>query len=200
MRQVEAALEGGAALLQYRAKDLAPALRLEQARKLAPLCRARRVALIVNDSPELALAAGADGVHLGREDGDARAARRALPAGIVGVSCYADLSRARDAAAAGADYIGIGSMFPSSTKPQAVRAPLDLIARAHAESGLPVAAIGGLTLANAPSVVAAGAAMIAVISALFDADDVSSAARRFARLFDPPTPGSSDARTQPQPL
>jgi len=200
VRQVEAVLEGGAALVQYRAKDLAPALRLEQARRLAVVCRAHRAALIVNDSPELALAAGADGVHLGRDDGDARAARLAMPGAIVGVSCYADLQRARDAAGAGADYIGIGSVFPSPTKPHAVHAPLDLLARAQAESGLPVAAIGGITLANAPRVIGAGAAMIAVISALFDADDVSCAARGFARLFDTPTTGPSDVRTQPQPV
>ena len=199
-REVEAAIEGGAALVQYRAKDLPPELRLEQARRLAALCRGRDVPLIVNDSPELALAAGADGVHLGRDDGDVRAARRALPRGIVGVSCYADLARAREAAQAGADYVGIGSVFPSSTKPNAVHAPLELLARAHAESGLPVAAIGGITLANAPRVVAAGAAMIAVISALFEADDVSSAARGFARVFDTPTNGPTDARAQPQPV
>ena len=200
VRQVEAALEGGAALVQYRAKELAPALRLEQARRLAAVCRSHDALLIVNDSAELALAAGADGVHLGREDGDARAARSALPRAILGVSCYADLQRARDAAEAGADYIGIGSVFPSPTKPHAVHAPLELLARAHAESGLPVAAIGGITLANAPRVVAAGAAMLAVITALFDADDVSSAARGFARLFDVSPTGPSDVRTQPQPL
>ena len=182
-RRVAAAIEGGAALVQYRAKLASQPLKLAQARRLAALCRQNGVPLIVNDSVELALAAGADGVHLGREDGEVRAARNAMPGGIVGVSCYADIDRARAARGSGADYIGVGSMFPSPTKPAAVRAPLELLARAAEASGLPVAAIGGITLDNAPRVVAAGADMAAVISALFEADDVCSAARDFARLF-----------------
>jgi thiamine-phosphate pyrophosphorylase len=199
-RQVEAAIEGGAALVQYRSKDLDAELRLAQARALVQLCRGHGVPLIVNDSIELAVACGADGVHVGRGDAGARAARAALPRGIVGVSCYADVALARDAADAGADYIGIGSVFPSPTKPHAIHAPLELIARAHDACGLPVAAIGGITPSNAASVVAAGAAMLAVISALFEADDVAGAARGFARLFETSTPGPLDARTQPQPL
>jgi thiamine-phosphate pyrophosphorylase len=198
--QVGACLEGGAALVQYRAKDLAHDLKLEQARRLAEVCRHHGVALIVNDSVELALAAGADGVHLGRDDGDPRAARRAFPHGIVGVSCYNEIERARDAGAAGADYIGIGSVFASATKPGAVRAPLELIARARAASGLPVAAIGGITAANAPLAIAAGADMVAVIGALFEARDIAAAAKDFARLFETQHPGSHDARAQPQPL
>jgi thiamine-phosphate pyrophosphorylase len=200
LAQVTACLEGGAALVQYRAKDLPHALRLEQARRLAQACRDHGVPLIVNDSVELALASQAGGVHLGRDDGDPRAARRAFPHGIIGVSCYDELDRAREAGAAGADYIGIGSVFASSTKPGAVRAPLDLIARARAASGLPVAAIGGITRANATLAIAAGADMVAVIGALFEAQDIAAAAKDFARLFEPSRPGSRDARAQPQPL
>jgi thiamine-phosphate pyrophosphorylase len=198
--RVEACLAGGAALLQYRAKNASPALALEQARRLAGICRARGVPFVVNDSIDLALACGADGVHVGREDADARAARRALPHGIVGVSCYADAAGASAAAAAGADYVAIGSVFASPTKPAAVRAPLDLIGKARAASGLPVVAIGGITLANAPQAIAAGADMVAVISAVFDAPDIAAAARAFAHLYAEPLPGSRDARAQPQPL
>lgn len=197
---VEAALAGGAALVQYRAKTATGALALEQARSLAAVCRAASVPLIVNDSVDLALAAGADGVHLGREDIDPKGARARMPGALIGVSCYADLARARQAAEAGADYVAIGSVFPSSTKPSAVRAPLELLRAAGRASSLPVVAIGGITLANARLAIDAGADMIAAISAVFDAPDVKRAARDFARLFEATHPGSNDARTQPRAL
>jgi thiamine-phosphate pyrophosphorylase len=190
-------LEGGARIVQYRAKSLAPALALEQARSLAHECRRADALFIVNDSVELALAAGADGVHLGREDGDPREARARMPRAVIGVSCYADPQRARDAAAAGASYVGIGSIFASSTKPHAAHAPLEIVARAKAAGGLPVAAIGGITPANAARVVDAGADMLAVISALYDAADVTAAARSLSRLFDAPRK-SAEARAQPR--
>ena len=183
LEKVRHAIAGGAALVQYRAKDLPRERQLEQARGLASLCRARGIPLIVNDSVELALEAAADGVHLGRDDAGAREARARMPHGLIGVSCYADLARARAAAREGADYIGIGSVFASTTKPAAVRAPLELLAQAKAESGLPVAAIGGIDASNAGGAVEAGADMLAVISALFDAPDVESAARRFASFY-----------------
>jgi len=183
LERVALALEGGAALVQYRAKDLAPALALEQARRLVALCRAHRAPLIVNDSVELALAAGADGVHVGSEDVAPAVARAALPSGIVGVSCYATPGNARAAAKAGADYVGIGSVFASGTKPGAVRASFDDIAQAQRVGGLPVAAIGGITESNVAQVVHAGAAMAAVISALFDAPDVAAAARALSQPF-----------------
>jgi thiamine-phosphate pyrophosphorylase len=179
-----ASLDGGAALIQYRAKDAPPDLALAQARRLARLCRDRGVPFIVNDSLELALAVQADGVHLGRDDVDLGAARAALPRGIIGVSCYADLQRARSAAAAGADYIAIGSVFASSTKPGAARAPLARLAEAKAASDLPVVAIGGITADNARQAIDAGADMVAVIAAVFDAKDVRAAAGALARLFD----------------
>jgi thiamine-phosphate pyrophosphorylase len=121
-------------------------------------------------------------VHLGRDDGDVRAARTALPGKLLGVSCYADPALARRAADEGADYVGIGSVFASATKPGAPAAALSVLAAARAASGLPVAAIGGITPANAAQAVAAGADMLAVISALFDAPDVRETARAFARL------------------
>ena len=179
--KVAAALAGGAALVQYRFKDLAPALALTQARRLAALCAGADVPFVVNDSVPLAAAVGA-GVHLGRDDESPRAARVLLREALIGVSCYDQPERAREAAAEGADYVAIGSVFASPTKPAAVRAPLALLARAR-EAGLPVVAIGGITPANAPAAIAAGADMVAVISAVFDAPDVEAAARRFARLF-----------------
>jgi thiamine-phosphate pyrophosphorylase len=182
LERVGLALEGGAAAVQYRAKDAGPGEALEQALALRALCDRRGALFIVNDSVELAAAVDADGVHLGRDDGDVAAARRALPAGLVGVSCYADMARVKAAAAAGADYVAIGSVFPSTTKPQAVRAPLDLLGEARA-AGRPVVAIGGITPGNAGQAIEAGADMLAVISAVFDAPDVRQAAAEFAKLF-----------------
>lgn len=198
--KVRACLEGGAAMVQYRAKNASPELALDQARRLLGLCRAHAVPLIVNDSVALALAVGADGVHLGREDDDAAQARLALPRAIIGVSCYDDPQRARAAADAGADYVAIGSVFTSSTKPRAVHAPLERLAAAGELSRLPVVAIGGITAANAPRAIAAGADMVAVIAALFDAVDVAGAARSFARLFEDAPMGGDDVRTQPRAL
>ncbi len=181
---VAASLAGGARAVQYRAKNLAPGAALDQARELAKLCRAHGVPLIVNDSVELALACGADGVHLGRDDAPIATARAALPRGIVGASCYADPNRARDCAAAGADYVAIGSVFASRTKPGAARAPLEAIGEASRVSGLPVVAIGGIDASNAAAAIAAGAEMVAVISAVFDAPDPRRAAASIARLFE----------------
>ena len=183
LERVAQALEGGAALVQYRSKDAPPALALEQARRLVALCRAHRVPLIVNDSIDLAVAAAADGIHVGRDDAAPAAARAALPRGIVGVSCYASPAGAGAAAKARADYVGIGSVFASATKPGAVRASLEDIARARDAGGLPVAAIGGITAENVAQVAAAGADMAAVISSLFDARDVRAAARELSRPF-----------------
>lgn len=183
VEMVSEAIDGGARLVQYRAKSLSAPERARQARALATLCRAKAAALIVNDDPQLAAEVGADGVHLGRDDGDPAAARRLMPDALIGVSCYNQPLLAARAAAAGADYVGIGSLFPSGTKPGAVRAALSLIADAKAASGLPVAGIGGITTANAAAAINAGADMIAVIGALFRAPDVAKAARELSLPF-----------------
>ncbi len=179
--QVAQALEGGIAMLQYRRKARQD---LREARALAALCRARGVPFIVNDDVDIALAAGADGVHLGRDDGDAAAARVKLNGMLLGVSCYASLDAARAAAVAGADYVAFGSVFPSTTKPSAARAPHALFAQAHT-LGVPLVAIGGITLQNAPQLLRAGADALAVISDLFDAPDVAGRARAYGKLFQP---------------
>ncbi len=175
------ALEGGARLLQYRNKSAAPAQRLAEARALMTLAGRHGAKLIVNDDLALALEVKAHGLHLGRDDGELAAARAAFP-GLLGASCYDSLDLAKRAAAAGADYIAFGSVFPSSTKPGAVRAPLSIFAAART-LGPPMVAIGGITLANGPQLVAAGADCLAVISALFDAPDVAAAARAFNQLY-----------------
>ncbi len=183
LARVGAVLEN-AALLQYRNKQADAALKREQLTALMPLCREHGVPLIVNDDPELCLAIGADGVHLGEDDGDAAATRERLgPKALIGVSCYDDLARAHAAVAVGASYIAFGAFFPSPTKPKARRATLDLL-RDSAAFGIPRVAIGGITPDNARSVIEAGADLLAVISSVFDAPKPEAAARAYRALFD----------------
>ena len=184
LRRVGQALQGGLRLLQYRNKPAAAALRREQAGALLGLCRAQGVPLVINDDLQLALEIGADGAHLGREDGDLAAARAALgPGKLLGISCYDDIGRAREAKRVGADYVAFGSFFASPTKPAAVRAPLTLLGAAKAGLGLPVCAIGGFTLQNAPQLIAAGADLLAVITDLFEAPDIRARAAAYTSLF-----------------
>jgi len=187
LARVSAALEAapaGWAALQYRNKRALPAQRNREATALAALCRARSLRFIVNDDVSLALACDANGVHLGRDDGELGAARAQLGDRLLGASCYDSLERARLAVSQGADHVAFGSVFPSGTKPEAVRAPLELFGQARA-MGVPIVAIGGITLANAPEVIAAGADCVAVITDLFGAPDIAERARAFARLFEP---------------
>lgn len=149
---------------------------------LAALCKNNNVIFIVND--DLQLARYADGVHLGKEDGDILQARQQLgPDKIIGVSCYDSLERAVAAEQAGADYVAFGSMFESSTKPQARRASLGLLRKAQSALHIPIVAIGGITLQNAQAVVTAGADAIAVINSVFAATNPCAAAREFSNIF-----------------
>lgn len=183
--QTDAALAGGASAIQYRNKTASGSLRLEQAAALRALCSARGAIFIVNDDVELALAVGADGVHLGRDDASIAAARARLgPAAIIGMSCYDAIARAKSAIAAGGDYIAFGSFYPSRVKPGAARPTLGLIAEAKAHRpDVNVVAIGGITAANAAPLIAAGTDAVAVISALYDAPDIELAARELAACF-----------------
>lgn len=184
LERVTRALDGGAAVVQYRNKVAGSTVRREQAEALLALCHSRDVPLIVNDDWRLAHEIGADGAHLGRDDGDLTIARATLGVdAVLGVSCYDELSRALAAAQAGADYVAFGAFFPSPTKPHARRAHPALLAdTAH----LPAVrvAIGGITPDNAPALVAAGADLLAVISGVFDAPDPTAAARAYLRAFD----------------
>lgn len=184
---VVAALEGGTRLIQYRNKQAPAPLRRAQAAELLRLCRAYGARLIINDDVWLAVEIGADGAHVGQGDlpgNDLVMAREALgPKRLLGVSCYADLARVEAAAKSGADYVGIGSVFPSLTKPHATPAPLDIFGEAKRRFDLPIAAIGGIKLGNAAQVIRAGADMVAVVSDLFDAMDIRHHAGEFQKLF-----------------
>ncbi len=184
LRDVEAVLRGGANVLQYRAKKIAPNLKANQAQALQALCKQYRVPLIINDDAELAKSMSASGVHLGSQDMPIGEAHQSLLSGmLVGVSCYDQLDLAIAAEMNGADYVAFGSFFPSTTKPNAVRPSLDLLREAKKKIACPIVAIGGITLHNAPELIDAGADAVAVISALFDAQDIEATAHDFASLF-----------------
>ena len=171
------ALEGGIALLQYRRKRRD----LHEAREVVAVARRHAVPVIINDDFELALEVDAAGAHLGRDDGELAVARARLAGKILGASCYNDAALARKAVSLGADYVAFGAVFASPTKPGAVRAPLSLFSETRL--GVPLCAIGGITLDNAPQLIAAGADLLAVISDLFDAPDIAQRAAQYRKLF-----------------
>ena len=186
---VKAALRGGARVVQYRDKSDDAPRRRSEAQAIADLCRAQGAAFIVNDDVDLALAVGADGVHLGRDDGGIAAARTVLgPTRLIGVSCYNELERARQATAAGADYVAFGSVYPSATKPDAVRAPLALFDQARRFTDRPLVAIGGINADTIAAVTAAGADAAAVVDAVFAAPDIEQAAAELVAKGFGPTP------------
>lgn len=180
--EVEAAIRGGAAVVQYRDKHPHDALTL--ARELVNICHRHRIPLLLNDSIELALEAGADGVHLGKDDGHIREARERLGAdAIIGISCYNSLERALEAEAHGATYAAFGRFFPSGTKPLASPAHPDTLRQARQALSIPIVAIGGILPENGAALLTAGADLLAVIGGIFDREPESSA-RAYQRLFD----------------
>ncbi len=184
-RVAEAVLRGGAAVLQLRAKRLDDRARLALAQRLAALCTAWGVPFVVDDRVDLAVLCGARGVHLGQRDLPLQAARRLAPSLHVGCSTH-DEAQLREALAAGADIVAFGPVHPTRTKddpdPTVGLGGLERAARL-VDRRVPLVAIGGITAERAAAVVAAGADMVAVISALGDAEDPERAARRFAALF-----------------
>lgn len=181
---VEAALCGGARIIQYRDKGTDPSRRRREAEKLVDLCRAAGALLIVNDDVELAAVVGAHGVHLGKDDLPPPQARDRLgPGALIGVSCYNDLDLARRAVHQGADYVAFGRFYPSDSKPLAVQAYPDLLRRARQTLDVPIVAIGGISPQNGGLLIEAGAHMLAAINAVFGAADIRAAAQAFTRLF-----------------
>jgi thiamine-phosphate pyrophosphorylase len=179
----EQALAGGVAMIQYRDLSDDHPRRLAEATALAALCVRYGRPLIIDHDIALARAVGAAGVHLSQADGGPRAVRAVLGANaIVGVSCYASPELATTAARAGASYVSFGAFFPSPTKPDAGRAPLDLL-RQTAALGIARVAIGGITPDNGRLLIDAGADFIATVSALYGASDTRAAAVDMAALF-----------------
>jgi thiamine-phosphate pyrophosphorylase len=181
--KVTLVLRGGAQILQYRNKLADNRLRRLQAAALRELTKEFPTLLIINDDASLAQQIGADGVHLGREDGDVAGARRLLGKHrYIGVSCYNRIELARQAEREGADYVAFGAFFPSQVKPGAVAASTQLLQQARRNLKLPIVAIGGITLANGRQLIENGADALAVISGVFGATDIEAAARRFSAL------------------
>jgi thiamine-phosphate pyrophosphorylase len=178
------AIAGGATVIQYRNKSAEPRRQLQEALMLAALCRDNGALFLVNDDLDLAEACGAQGVHLGQKDGDVAEARARLGASaVIGCTCHDSLSLALAAQDAGANYVAFGRFFPSHTKPLASAADVALLPQARAKLRIPIVAIGGVTVDNAPQLLSAGADAVAVIHALFAAQDIRARARQFAALF-----------------
>lgn len=185
LHRVRLVLSGGARIVQYRNKTADRALQLEQAIALRDLTHEYAVPLIINDDVELTGQTGADGVHLGGADSSAADARAALGSGkLIGVSCYNRLPLAYAAVQQGADYVAFGSFFVSAVKPQAVVATTDLLHQARRTLNVPIVAIGGIIPGNGAQLLEAGADALAVISAVFGAQDVEGAAGKFFHLFE----------------
>jgi len=182
LEQTEAALRGGAAVLQYRNKSSLPATELAQA--LFSLCQHYQIPFIVNDDIELAAALKADGVHLGQDDGDIKQARQRLgPDAIIGISCYNDLDRALTMARAGANYVAFGRFFPSSSKPLARPAHIQTIRQAKQQIAIPIVAIGGILPENGQQLLEAGADFLAIIGGIFNHKNPEQATREYQKLF-----------------
>lgn len=181
---VEEAILGGARVVQYRDKSSSSDRRLKEATALLQCCRQHGIPLLINDDIDLAARIGADGVHLGEEDGLPELARRRLGASaIIGVSCYNSIKLAKKAENAGADYVAFGRFFTSKSKPHARPAEITTLQQAKSELSLPIVAIGGITSENSGQLIAAGADMVAVIGALFAGTDPRRAAQQFLNPF-----------------
>lgn len=185
---VEAALRGGARVVQYRDKESDAAQRRRMAQTLLDLCRAHGARFIVNDDVDLALALGADGVHLGASDLSLREARTRLGgSALIGVSCANLLERALAAQDGGASYVAFGRFFASRTKPDAPQAEPALLRQARGRLRVPLCAIGGITPANARPLIEAGADLVAAVDGVFGdpaPSAIEDAARAYRRLFD----------------
>jgi thiamine-phosphate pyrophosphorylase len=181
IQEIRLALKGGVSVVQYR--DKAPDDATYLAKELLSLCQRYNVPLLINDDVELAARIGADGVHLGREDGDILSARKTLgDKAMIGVSCYDSVESARQAETLGVDYVAFGRFFPSSSKPLAAPAHLETLRQAQHQIQVPIVAIGGILPSNGQSLLEAGADVLAVIGGLFE-DNPEQAVQDYLTLF-----------------
>jgi len=179
---VEDAVHAGCSIVQYREKCKNDEEMIEEARRIKELC-GNKAFFLVNDRVDIALAADADGVHLGQADLDVKTARRILGKKILGVTVH-NLEEARRASDAGADYLGVSPVFPTSTKADAGRTcGVGMIEQIKEEIDLPIVAIGGITKQNTPQVLRAGAKSVAAISAVLCSDDVEREVKEFVRII-----------------
>ena len=180
-QQVEAALKGGATLIQLREKDMDEKEFLEEARELVKLCHSYGRALIINDNVKVALESGADGVHVGQKDMSAADIRKTAPEGfIIGVTAKTK-EQAKRAEREGADYLGVGAVFPSSTKETAIRITTEELKNICNSVQIPAVAIGGITLENVTNLKGGGMSGAALVSAVFAASDIERETRRMKK-------------------
>lgn len=181
INEVAAAIKGGAVVVQYRDKNPIDAPFL--ARELVKICHHYNVPLLINDDIELAVLVGADGVHLGKEDGAIAQARKRLGKdAIIGVSCYDCVEQAITAQTQGATYAAFGRFFPSNSKPLAAPAHIETLRQAKRALTIPIVAIGGILPENGSQLLASGADLLAVIGGLFD-DQPEQSAKAYQTLF-----------------
>jgi len=179
---VTEAIDGGMTMLQLREKELKGEELTALAKEIQSICKARNIPFIINDDVELAHKINADGVHVGQDDMAAAEARKILgPDKIIGVTAKTP-EQAELAYKAGADYIGSGALFGSTTKKDAVNMTLETFAQITASSQIPVVAIGGIKLDNAETLTGSGAAGLAVISAIFGAEDITGDTKKLKKM------------------
>ncbi len=181
LQQLEQALQGGVSMVQLREKGLEEDAFVAQAVQVRQLCRRYGVPLIVNDNVDVALKSGADGVHVGAQDAPVETVRRRAGSGFLIGATAKTVAQAQAAQRAGADYLGVGAVFPSPTKRDALRISVEQLRTICASVSIPVVAIGGISRENIGQLAGSGAAGVAVISALFSAGDIRAAARALRR-------------------
>ena len=181
IQQVLAAIKGGVSVIQYRDKNPDDVVYL--AKELLAICQHHQIPLIINDNADLARQIGADGVHIGKDDGGIAAARKILgPDAIIGLSCYDNINTALQAQANGVDYVAFGRFFPSSSKPLASPAHCETLRQAKQQINIPIVAIGGILPENGKQLLDAGADVLAVIGGLFD-HNAEQSAKAYLNLF-----------------
>ena len=175
--QVEDALKGGVTIVQLREKDLDEKNFLQEAKQLVTLCHSYNVPLIINDNVQIALESGADGVHVGIEDASVAQIREQVPEDFIIGATAKTIAQAQAAERAGADYLGVGAVFSSPTKQTAIRITNDQLKDICSSVSIPAVAIGGISLSNVDELAGGGMNGIAVVSAIFGAEDIETAAR-----------------------
>lgn len=181
-QQVEAALRGGVTCVQLREKKLGDKEFLQEAKEIHALCRQYGVPFIVNDNVEVAVACGAEGIHVGQEDMAAGDVRRRVGDGmIIGVSVHT-VAEAREAVRSGADYLGLGAVFPTGTKTDANQMSSETLRAICAAVDIPIVAIGGINRGNIGSLAGSGVDGAALVSAIFSASDIEKTCRELRKL------------------
>ena len=180
--QVEAALKGGVTCVQLREKELDEVAFLQEAKDICALCRRYNVPFIINDNVEIAIACGADGIHVGQEDMAAGKVRRRVEDGmILGVSVHT-VEEARQAVQDGADYLGLGAVFPTSTKTDVEQMSSETLQTICNAVDVPIVAIGGINRDNLLKLAGSGVDGVALVSAIFSAEDIEGACRELRAL------------------